>query len=313
MISYPEERYEEFKEYPEKVSVCLPIYNAEKTLARCLESINGQSYQNFNLIIVDNQSTDDSYKIACEYADAHLNTVVIRNETNVGRVDNWNKCLELAVGDYIKLVMVNDILLSNCLESLAGILNEYPNIDFVSCALASKEKDDKIYITQFLQQPAIIPGKVVLMHGIFHGNVSGGPSGQMVRSELIRTKGIKFDTRFKAVCDFDFALQIFNACDSYAYTTDTLYIFDNSIDRFHTLSNQVDYCEEECRLRRKVVEEYGVKIESNLIDGIKSKIDLTYQICSERLTLEEDKTKIREIYEKAKAYFASLVPEKTSD
>ena len=82
-----------------KVSVCIPVYNGSDYIAYAIQSVLAQTYKNFNLIVCDNCSTDNTEEIVRNFEDPRLSYV--RNNKNLGLVGNENRCLELSKGDYI--------------------------------------------------------------------------------------------------------------------------------------------------------------------------------------------------------------------
>jgi glycosyltransferase involved in cell wall biosynthesis len=98
------------------VSVCIPCYNGAKYIEECIDSILSQSHTDFELIIVDDQSSDNTIDIINKYNDSRIS--IHRNEVNLGLVGNWNRCIELANGEWIKFVFQDDILGSECIEKL---------------------------------------------------------------------------------------------------------------------------------------------------------------------------------------------------
>lgn len=104
------------------VSVCLPVFNGQPYLAEAIESVRRQSHADFELLIVDDWSTDDSFALAQGIAAADARIAIHRNPTNLGLVGNWNRCLELARGDWIKFLFQDDLLAPNCLERMLGAI-----------------------------------------------------------------------------------------------------------------------------------------------------------------------------------------------
>lgn len=92
-----------------KISIIVPIYNVEKYLAECIESIQNQSYKNIEIILVDDESPDNSGKIAEEYAREDERIKVI-HKTNGGLSDARNAGMEVATGDYLMFVDSDDLL-----------------------------------------------------------------------------------------------------------------------------------------------------------------------------------------------------------
>ncbi len=100
------------------VSVCIPTYNGAKYLKECLDSILRQTFTDFEVIIVDDCSSDDTLAITQEYAVHDARICVSKNGQNLGLVGNWNRCVELAQGEWIKFVFQDDLIEPTCLERM---------------------------------------------------------------------------------------------------------------------------------------------------------------------------------------------------
>lgn len=105
---------------PALVSVCIPTYRGGAYLAAAIESVLRQSLTDLELIVIDDQSPDDTEAIVRSFDDPRLRYV--RNERNLGPQGNWNRCLELAAGRYFKLLPHDDLLDERCLERQVGAL-----------------------------------------------------------------------------------------------------------------------------------------------------------------------------------------------
>jgi len=104
------------------ISICIPLYNGEKYLEQCLNSAINQTYKNIEIVLVDDASSDSTWSIASKYAERDTRIKLHRNDKNIGLVANFNKCLQLAGGEWIKLLLQDDYLTDNCIEAmLAGI------------------------------------------------------------------------------------------------------------------------------------------------------------------------------------------------
>lgn len=98
------------------VSVCVPVYNGERYLFDCLQSIRDQSLSDIDVLIVDDCSTDRSLEIAQSFAAADARFTVHANQRNLGLVGNWNECVERSKGDWIKFVFQDDTIAPSCIE-----------------------------------------------------------------------------------------------------------------------------------------------------------------------------------------------------
>jgi glycosyltransferase involved in cell wall biosynthesis len=105
------------------VSIGLPIYNEEEHLAQALDSLLGQDYDNIEVIISDNASTDATPRICAEYAGRDARVRYHRNETNIGGINNFNRVFELAQGEFFMWAAGHDVRhptqVSRCLEVLS--------------------------------------------------------------------------------------------------------------------------------------------------------------------------------------------------
>ena len=109
-----------------KFSILIPAYKG-KFLKEAIESIVNQTYNNWELIIVDDCSPEDLKQIANLYINEKI--FYYRNEKNCGAVnvvDNWNKCLDYATGDYVICMGDDDVLLPGCLREYAFLIETYP-------------------------------------------------------------------------------------------------------------------------------------------------------------------------------------------
>ncbi len=109
----------------EKISVVIPVYKVEAYLAECLDSVIKQTYQNTEIILVDDASPDGCGKICDRYAAGDSRIKVVHREKNGGLAEARNTGMDHAVGDYIFFVDSDDWLAENTLEMLYEGLNKY--------------------------------------------------------------------------------------------------------------------------------------------------------------------------------------------
>lgn len=111
-----------------KFSITIPAYKTSY-LKECIESILAQTYTDFELIIVNDASPEDLTSIVHSFDDSRIRYYI--NEKNCGAinvVDNWNKCLSYATGDYIICMGDDDKLLPTCLEEYKKLIELHPNL-----------------------------------------------------------------------------------------------------------------------------------------------------------------------------------------
>lgn len=115
------------------ISVIIPVYNVERYLAICLDSVLTQSYRNLEIIVINDGSTDYSLKIAQQYAQVE-DRITVYSFENGGLSEARNRGLEVATGDYVTFVDSDDLLLPGALEIMFNTLYE-TNADVVEGAI----------------------------------------------------------------------------------------------------------------------------------------------------------------------------------
>lgn len=114
---------------PPLVSICIPTYNSERWLADSLGSALAQDYAPLEILVLDNASTDGTADLARGMADGRVRVLV--NERNVGAVRNFNRCIQAARGDYVKLLMSDDLLHPDCCREMAAMLDAHSDMGMV--------------------------------------------------------------------------------------------------------------------------------------------------------------------------------------
>lgn len=129
----------------------MPNYNLAPYLPEAIESALKQSYTDFEFIIIDNCSTDNSRDIIQRYAESDPRIRFSVNDHNVGMVNNLNLCLQHAKGDYIKYLLSDDLFASpKALEKMVSVLDA--NKDIALVATARNVIDDRSVIRQVLSE-----------------------------------------------------------------------------------------------------------------------------------------------------------------
>jgi glycosyltransferase involved in cell wall biosynthesis len=134
-----------------KLSVGLPVYNGERHVRECLDSLLGQSYEDFELIISDNASDDGTGDICRQYAKMDSRIVYVRQAANIGRVPNHNFLIEEASGSLFKWVAADDLYARDLLKRSVEVLDERPEVVLVHSRSAIV--DDVGNVTEFVKYP----------------------------------------------------------------------------------------------------------------------------------------------------------------
>jgi glycosyltransferase involved in cell wall biosynthesis len=129
------------KRHTPRVSICLPVYNGEKYLRECIRSILEQTFQNFELIISDNASTDGTGDICHAVVSCDHRVRYVRSDQNRGLAWNHNRAFDLARGSYVMWINHDDILAKDYLSRCFEVLEQDPGI--VLCFTNSNDIDEK--------------------------------------------------------------------------------------------------------------------------------------------------------------------------
>lgn len=136
------------------ISVIMGIFNCESTVKEAINSILNQTYQNFELILCDDGSSDNTYKIACQFATDYPNKVIlIKNDKNMGLNYTLNRCLKHARGKYIARMDGDDLSLPERFEKEVKYLEANPQISILGASLRVFDDNGVWGIRKFKQNP----------------------------------------------------------------------------------------------------------------------------------------------------------------
>jgi glycosyltransferase involved in cell wall biosynthesis len=173
-----------------KISVCIPSYNCAPFIADAIDSVLAQSCQGFELLIIDDCSTDSSAEIIAGYAARDPRVIFLRNESNLGMVSNWNRCIELARGEFIHYLFADDTFASpECLAKMLSVIDSDPAISLVVSARNIIDEDSRVKrVVSHFRDRKVAPGTEVIRRCLYEArNLIGEPSVVMFRkSQALR-------------------------------------------------------------------------------------------------------------------------------
>ena len=111
------------------ITIAIPTFNRAAMLRGCIQSALAQTYENLEILISDNASTDDTQKVLQEFNDKRLR--VMRQEINIGLLPNWNACLAAAGGEYVVFVCDDDRISPWLVERCVGVIGEQSSVPVV--------------------------------------------------------------------------------------------------------------------------------------------------------------------------------------
>lgn len=188
------------------VSVCIPAYNNAAYIKETIDSILNQTYQNIELVVVDDNSTDNTYEIVSNIQDERVK--VYKNEKNLGMSGNWNRCLELVSGEFIKLICADDLVEKDAIEKETRALIENPTAVLAGSDSKLVDMQGKPHgIYKRYGKAGLVDGKKVAKRGLRSQNYFGAPLANMIRRSALEKVG-GFDTDFVYILDYDFYMRL---------------------------------------------------------------------------------------------------------
>ena len=191
---------EEMDKDAAKISVCIPAYNGAKYIGECIQSVLAQTHKDFELLIVDDNSTDRTAQIILSFRDSRIR--LIQNPKNRGIPENWNYALSLARGEYICIFHQDDVMRVENLERKYKVLAADPGIAFIhSAADVLLEKSAPPMLAEWNgPEDSILEGAAFFRRLLFNGNPICCPSVMARRQRLLDVNG--FDNDLGYTCDY---------------------------------------------------------------------------------------------------------------
>lgn len=131
-----------------KVSIGIPVYNGERFIARAIDSILGQDFEDLELIISDNASTDATREICLDRASKDTRVRYCRNDINLGAARNFNKVFQLARGQYFKWAAHDDYIDQRFLKRCVQVLDEDPSVVLCFTTMGVVDDSGRVFRVQ---------------------------------------------------------------------------------------------------------------------------------------------------------------------
>lgn len=167
------------------VSILTPVYNGEKFLRECIESVLEQDYENWEYVLVNNQSTDNSLEIMQEYAEKDNRIRIHNNSEFLPQMENLNHAFRQISPEskYCKVVHADDWLYPECISKMVEVAEEYPSIGIVS---SYRLVGDKVSLDGLPHTSNFFTGEeIARRHLLYSFSIFGSPTSLLIRSDLI--------------------------------------------------------------------------------------------------------------------------------
>ena len=200
------------------VSICIPTYNQVEFLALVMNSLIEQTYQDFEVIVSDDSTSDEVSSLVSEYK-GRLNLRYFRNQPSQGAIRNWNHCLKMAEGEVVKLMHHDDYFSSP--TSLEQLVTPFLQENTMIVASAANVKNvrnqtETVFRATESQLQMLKDNPILLLKG----NFIGPPSALMYRNHC----KFDYDERLKWLVDIEAYLRMFSEGKKFVYISDPLYV-----------------------------------------------------------------------------------------
>lgn len=222
-----------------QISILVPTYNRRQLLLEGLRSILNQSYTDFEVVVVDNCSSDDTTEVVAALNDPRI--VYLRNDMNIGPVNNHNRALRTARGKYIYFFSDDDVMLPDNLLRKVQVLEQNPSVGFVHSDFKRIDGDGNItgehhwasdyaplarIYQLLLKEPLMV--QATAFRELYYGwNFIGMPT-VMVRASVLRENRLEMNNQLNYLYDWDLWLKLALKTDFY-YLNEVLVLY-----RLHT-------------------------------------------------------------------------------
>lgn len=235
-----------------KISFIVPVYNAEKYIERCVESILRQKYKNFEVILVDDGSKDNSYKLISQYS-TEYNNVISVTQKNAGPSKARNKGLELATGDYIAFVDSDDYL-KDCF--LAEMIDKSYDgkSDLVVCNYTEINTLGILDISIFNDlKDNLIRGNDLCLKEVLKGP-GGLVWGKFFKREIIIRNNLSFDVTHHMCEDLLFCIEYIKMASFVSRSKEYIYMYNKCNDESITAKYSLDMFYKQIEIQENIRE-----------------------------------------------------------
>jgi len=194
-----------------RLTIAIPNFNGGEKLKRAVTSCKliKMPQNEFDILVVDNKSTDNSFEIIDELKKEFPNLRVIKNQENVGRIQNWNVCIKNCNSKYMTFLFINDLISKhNNIEQIIEILDSDDSISLSLSPVIKKENTTEYLKRKYFDNPVKCSSKKIAEYSLKRGLFPFG----FIESNIYRVEDIK-NTKNYFLDDFPF-----NADEIFSYS-----------------------------------------------------------------------------------------------
>lgn len=191
------------------VSICIPVFNGEKTIRKTIDSVIKQAYKNLEIIIVDNCSTDSTVEIVQEFKDSRIKLILNDIHYPCGEY-NWNRCFQYVHGEFMAIFHADDVYLPQMVSRQVETFKKFPGVGGVFTQGNIINEEDEI-VGEF-KLPLVIKGEKpytypqIFFPALEYGDFLPCPTAMMRSEHYLKLAPFRYE-QFKSASDLDMWLR----------------------------------------------------------------------------------------------------------
>ena len=202
-----------------KVSIIIPIYNGEKYINECLQSVCNQNYKNIEIIIVNDGSIDSSLTICRDWQKKDSRIIIFNNE-NHGVSYSRNFGIEKSTGEYLAFIDADDIISFDYILTLVEMIEKNPLYDCSIVSVGAFSKRLKPFSNGRMNRLSTYE-----THSALYSYLGGFIAGKLYKSGILKTNKLKLDENIAVCEDLLFNVQYLRHCREIVYNTGVKYLY----------------------------------------------------------------------------------------
>ncbi|HDR6246514.1 TPA: glycosyltransferase family 2 protein [Bacillus cereus] len=286
------------------ITVIVPVYNVQEYIVECIDSLKRQTFRNFEVIFIDDCSTDRSMDLVKENITEFKRYLMIQNEKNIGVAKSRNKALKRANGKYVFFLDSDDILTENALENLFTCAGRDSGDLVIGKMLIYDQSQQKKYQEEY----SMYIGPIYKMFKKYD-NIKNIPHAlllfptlcsKLYKTEIIKKNGLEFADLLHE--DDLFSLEMFYYSERIVFTDNYVYMRrfrkeENSITQHYTFKKFHDKMEISCKVFKKCIQFKDMNNLKYALDSLQRTINMNYALMTAK-----DKVQAKEYLEEKIRY-----------
>ena len=252
-----------------RLTIAIPNYNGGSNLHRAIESCKKIKIplNDYEILVVDNCSTDNSIDTINELNGEFSNLVLIQNKENVGRIQNWNVCLQHARGEFLIFLFSNDMINEqNNIDNILEILEKKKNISIGYSSLLKKETDNSYIKKLFSNKIIECSSRLFVQQCLSRGLLPFGPIQSIIyRMGDIRKDKNNFRPDMPITADQIFTYKEVCKREKILFNPNPQITWDLTEDRFHGQMKIEDEFKEHSETIKIITKEIGFEVDYGLV------------------------------------------------